>query len=283
MNLRSVLNRIRRGDFHYLLGRFRIVRICYSGLQRVRMVGRSSTVNKSYRPTLFPNTDVDEVVRTIRKDAVFVGLKLPSHITTEIESFARSEPLHPGNRPHDPTFFFADVVRGRLPDGRLVPISGIANPWRSPAVQSVVEDPVLRTIVRNYLGYEPNKVLTLLGWNFASDLTDEEHRQAKHNVIDYHYDVGGFNFVYANFYIVDTDRFSGAHVMMKRSHNRKPLRMLLGSAVASEAAVRQQFGVQNEIVIEGPAGFGFVQDTSCYHRATRPTHRDRLMLAIRFS
>ena len=71
--------------------------------------------------------------------------------------------------------------------------------------------------------------------------------------------------------------------MMKRSHNRKPLRMLLGSAVASEEAVRQQFGRENELTIEGPAGTVFVQDPSCYHRASPPTRSDRLMLAIRFS
>jgi hypothetical protein len=60
--------------------------------------------------------------------------------------------------------------------------------------------------------------------------------------------------------------------MMKRLHNRKPLRMLLGSATASEADVRRQFGIENETVIEGRAGLGFVQDTSCYHRASpRPT------------
>jgi hypothetical protein len=70
--------------------------------------------------------------------------------------------------------------------------------------------------------------------------------------------------------------------MMKRSHKRKPLRMLLGSASASEARVYKQFGIENEITIEGPAGTGFVQDTSCYHRATPPTHGDRLMLAVRF-
>jgi hypothetical protein len=46
--------------------------------------------------------------------------------------------------------------------------------------------------------------------------------------------------------------------------------------------VHKQFGVENEIMIEGEAGTGFVQDTSCYHRATPPIQRDRLMLAVRF-
>lgn len=104
----------------------------------------------------------------------------------------------------------------------------------------------------------------------------------RHHVIDYHCDVGGLNFVYASFYITDTDRHSGAHVMMRRSHNDKPLRMLLRSAVASQEDVHKRYGVDNELIIEGPAGTGFVQDTSCYHRATPPTAGDRLMLAVRF-
>jgi len=48
-------------------------------------------------------------------------------------------------------------------------------------------------------------------------MTDEQRRSLKHGVIDYHYDVAGYSVVYASFYITDTDRCSGAHVMMKRS------------------------------------------------------------------
>lgn len=57
--------------------------------------------------------------------------------------------------------------------------------------------------------------------------------------------------------------------MAKAKPDLKPsLRMLLGSAVASEEAVRRQFGRENELTIEGPAGTVFVQDPSCYHRAS---------------
>jgi hypothetical protein len=232
--------------------------------------------------TLFPGADIDRVVQTIREEAVFIGLQLPAEVVAEIEAFARSESLHAIFDPTGPTFQYSDVVRGMCADGRAMPVGGIGEPTRCPAVRAVVDDPVLRAIVRRYLGHEPRQVMTILHWSFASDIADDERRRLKHHVIDYHYDIGGFNFVYASFYITDTDRNSGAHVMMKRSHNRKPLRMLLGSAQASEAEVRKQFGVENEIVIEGPAGLGFVQDTSCYHRATPPIQRDRLMLAVRF-
>ena len=279
MKLKGVVDRVRRGDVQYVLGRFKTVRVAYGGARRLM---DPPIRRRNGEATLFPGVDVDHVIRTIREEAVFVGLKLPSEIVAEIDAFGRSEPLYAGYDPSGPKFRYADVTRGIAADGRPVPIGGIKDPARCPAVQAVVNDPVLREVVHGYLGHEPRKVMTILDWSFASGFSDQERRQLRHHVIDYHYDVGGFNFVYASFYITDTDRNSGAHVMMKRSHDKKPLRMLLGSAVASQAAVRQQYGMENEITIEGPAGTGFVQDTSCYHRATPPTHGDRLMLAVRF-
>jgi hypothetical protein len=281
MNFQGVAKVISNGDIYYALGRFRTVRLAYGAARRL-MDGRD-LAQHSGRSTLFPDANVGQIVKAISEEAVFVGLNLPAHVVGEIDTFARSEPLHTNYDPNGPTFRYSEVVRGVAPDGRSVPIGGIREPTRCPAVQSIVDDPVLRAIVRTYLGHEPRKVMTIINWSFASDFSQEERRRLKHqNVLDYHYDVGGYNFVYANFYITDTDRNSGAHVMMKRSHNRKPLRMLLGSAAASEESVRKQFGIENEIIIEGLAGTGFVQDTSCYHRATPPTHRDRLMLAVRF-
>ena len=280
MDFHGVATKLAKGDIHYALGRFRIVRLAYGGMRR--LTDRPAPVPQNGCSTLFPNAIVAQIVETISKEAVFVGLNLPANIVAEIDSFARSEPLHTNYDPDGPTFRYSDVIRGKAPDGRSAPIGGIHQPARCPAVQAVIDDPILRAVVRTYLGHEPRRVNTILDWSFASDFSDEERRRLKHHVIDYHYDVGGYNFVYASFYITNTDRNSGAHVMMKRSHNRKPLRMLLGPASASEATVRRQFGIENEITIEGPAGTGFIQDTSCYHRASPPTQGDKLMLAVRF-
>ena len=281
MNLKSAAARVANGDLQYMLGRFKTVRRTYSQLRRVGEVLNRGSYDRAGLPTLFPDTSVEDSIRDIRKEAVCFGLRLPQHIVDEIEAFALAEPLH--TRTTDKSFYYGDVTRGRTADGLRIPLAGVSDPIRLPAIRAVVEDPVLRSIVRGYLKYEPAQATPLLSWSFASDFTDEERRTLKHHVIDYHYDVGGFNFAYASFYIRDTDRNSGAHVMVKRSHERKPMRMLLGSAVASEADVHRQFGKHNEIMIEGPAGTGFVQDTSCYHKATPPTQRDRLMFAIRFA
>jgi hypothetical protein len=279
MNLQSVTARLAKGEIQYVLGRFRTVRGAYAGARR--LLDGPVSVRDDTRATLFPNANVGQIIKTISEEAVFVGLNLPPDVVAEIRAFALSEPLHPNYDPDGPEFGYADVRRGKTADGRSVPIGGIRDPSRCPAVQAIADDPVLRSIVTGYLGHEPRRLMTILHWSFASDYTDEERRKMEHR-IDYHYDVAGFNFVYASFYLTDTDRHSGAHIMMKRSHQNKPLRMLLGSVVASQEAVRQRYGIDNEITIEGSAGTGFVQDASCYHRATSPTHGDRLMLAFRF-
>jgi hypothetical protein len=282
MNIGPVLGKVRRNNIQYALGRFKTVRSTYRRVRQVIGAFSPRTDITDRRSSLFPDAEIEKVVEAIRSDAVFVGLNLPADTVAQIRDFAATEPLHAIYDPSGPTFRYSEVVRGMAADGRPMPIGGVSNPAGCPAIQAIIEDPVLRNIVRRYLGHEPRRIITILDWSFASDFTDEERRRLKHHVIDYHYDVGGYSFVYASFYITDCDRFSGAHVMMKRSHNKKPLRMLLGSAVASEAEVWQQFGRENEITIEGPAGTGFVQDTSCYHHATPPTRSDRLMLAIRF-
>jgi hypothetical protein len=282
VKLHRIAGRLAHGDVAYALGRFKTVRSTYSGARHAvaRLNGDSGELPPG-RASLFGGVDIEDAVRSIRRDAVFIGLYLPADTVAEIAAFARAEPLHPIDGLNEPEFSYSDVVRGKCADGRTLAGGAIRDPERCPAVKAVVEDPVLRAIVRGYLGHAPRRVMTLLHWSFASDVAYSK-LLSLNVTLDYHYDVAGFDFCYASFYILDTDHNSGAHVMMKRSHNKKPLRMLLGSARASEAAVRRQFGIANEITIEGRAGLGFVQDTSCYHRATPPVDRDRLMLAIRF-
>lgn len=285
MNVAGVANRVRSGDVAYALGRFRTVRLAYGCLRRgieAVSLSKTGTRREPARSSLFAGADATGIVETIRKEAVFVGLNLPRQIVEEIRTFALSEPLHAIYDPNGPTFHYSDVRNGIARDGRPMPIGGISKPERCPAVRTVINDPVLLSIVRGYLGHKPRTIKTILDWSFGSAMTDQERRRLKHHVIDYHYDVAGFDFLYASFYINDTDRYSGAHVMIKGSHRAKPWRMLLGSTQADQAAVYRVFGQHNEIVIEGPAGTGFVQDTSCFHRASPPTRGDRLMLAVRF-
>jgi hypothetical protein len=137
------------------------------------------------------------------------------------------------------------------------------------------------SVVSGYLGYSPSAMTIRLMWSFASDFPPQVRRSAGQTV-DYHFDVHSYNFVYANYYLTDTDARSGAHVMVLGSHRDKPFRWLLGSARQPDDAIVRHYGRDREWLIQGPAGYGFIQDSSCYHKALAPLERDRLMLQVRY-
>lgn len=91
-----------------------------------------------------------------------------------------------------------------------------------------------------------------------------------------------YNFVYVNIYLVDVDEHGGAHVMVLGSHDDKPTRWLLGSARRGDASIEVHYGQERIRTIVGPAGTGFIQDSSCYHKVLAPRDRDRIMLHIRY-
>src|SRR4051812_28358490 len=109
MNLKKVVTRVRQGDAYYALGRFKTVRATYSGLRHLADGFASARIcDIDEHTTLFPGTDIDNVVQPVREEAVFVGLTLPAGTVADIDAFARSEPLHAIYDPEGPTFLYSD-------------------------------------------------------------------------------------------------------------------------------------------------------------------------------
>jgi len=277
-------SRLRRpSDLRFLFGRFYLVRRIFTAYVRTaQKLGRKpdSLSTRLDRP-LFPDHMVPRAVAEIHVRSFCGGFDIPGDLVAEIHEFAKTErcfrPGHEGE-----TFLFEEVQGGRTPNGKLVALAQVLDPLRCPAILTVAQDPVLRSVVRGYLGYEPVRVAPILYWSPVSRL-DPSHRRSLNQTIDFHYDVDSWNFLYAHFYITHTDEMSGAHVLIPGTHRKKPLRMLLGPTRASLDDIEQLYGAGSAIIIEGPAGTGFVEDTSCFHRALPPIQSDRLLLQIRFN
>ncbi len=265
----------------YVLGRFKIIRRYYSAYNRLKKPFSSSQKNISDEiTTFFKSLTIDLALKSLERDAVFLGLKLPQPIIAEIQDFSRNTLLAQADGLAH--FYYSDVKNGYLPDGRAA-VQGIAiNPLECNAIQQIVNDPVLRLVVEKYLGYSPTKVSSLLRWSFVLEIPDKIRMRLNQGNI-YHYDVGEFNSVYVNFYLSDTDKYSGSHAMFKSSHNHKTLQMLFNYATQPEEVLIQYYGKENELIIEAEAGFGFIQDPYCYHRAIPPIKNERLLLQIQFA
>ena len=266
------------------LGRFKIVRRGYSlfqkHLQRFKPQFYQEQLNISTVSVVSP-VEVNKCVDNVRETGVHLGLQLNAEDVKQIRSFADlnicTEPKH------DDSFFVSDIFFGRLNGtDRQVMRGLVSNIDKCPSVDKIVRDATLIKIARKYLGYYPTLITRHLTWSFACDL-DEAETQKLYPPTNFHYDVAGFNFVTVSFFITDVDENTGPHIMIEKSHNRKPLQMLFRSNIQKEADVWRYYNRSEQLTITGKAGFGFFQDPSCIHRLKLPTNGNRLILQIRYS
>lgn len=280
MNVRRILSLAQSGALlPYALGRFATVRKVYSRLNGLRYPLDRRTSRGPVSDPIFPAVDVGRAVQELREDAVAFRFDLPTPLVDEIHNFARrglcKSSGFQGHRP------FEEIASGQTIEGQRLAMAEVINPLGCDAIRRIVESEALRQTCMRYLGYQPPKADIRLFWSFVSNLSENERRQ-QFQTIDYHVDIHDFNFCYAHFYLTDTDARSGAHVMVRGSHSRKPLTWLIGSARKSDAQIASRYTSSDVLTIEGPAGTGFLEDTSCYHKALPPLERMRLLLQIRY-
>ena len=266
------------------LGRFKTIRSGYSifqsQLQRLKPQSYQKRLNISTVSEISP-VRVNQCVDNVRESGVHLGLQLTKNAVEKIRLFADSnlctEPKH------DDFFLASDIKNGRLNgQGRRVMRGLVSHIDKCPTVDTIISDATLIEIARKCLGYYPTLITRHLTWSFASDL-DEAETHKLYPPTNFHYDVAGFNFVTASFFITDVDENTGPHIMIKKSHNRKPLQMLFHSNIQKEADVWRYYERSEQLTITGNAGFGFFQDPSCIHRLKLPRNSNRLILQIRYS
>jgi hypothetical protein len=275
----------------YVLGRFVTVRDAYSTLRSLGDAiggGASLRIGDLYEePTaalvaassgyLVPQKPVDEQVTELRERSYSVGPHIVPAIAAELQRECRTLPLKVAGRDAGT---YEELVRSPGCYHRIA-IATVRDSSKLGIVRALAADPLLHAAASSFLGYRARRVSSWLFWSFASRLSDDE-RRAGHQTIDFHYDVDGYNFMYANFYLFDTTARNGAHVLIEGSSRRKRWRHLMGVARLADAEALAAYGRDAERVMEGAAGFGFLEDSSCYHKALPPLSGDRLILQLRY-
>jgi hypothetical protein len=276
--LKQAINSVRQKGtdiIPYALGRFYIVRKAYSAQAHVRMGVKPQPLTES----IFPNIDVDTAVAAIRRDSAYLPVYLPQACVDEFHELALRAPLRAKTTAQP--FRYADVGGGRLPNGDRVAMGHVIGIEENATAQRVAYDPSVMAVMSRYLNYTPQGCDIRLYWSFTGTLTDEQ-RRAGEQTVQFHFDVHSYNFAYAAYYITDTDRTNGAHVMVLGSHRNKPTAWLFGSANQTDQAVEANYRKEKILCIEGQAGTGFWQDSSCYHKALPPEKRNRLLFQVRY-
>ncbi|MDJ0597775.1 MAG: hypothetical protein QNJ37_02875 [Crocosphaera sp.] len=285
----TTFRRLMRGNLSRIseryLSRFPISRKVY-GLFK----GFGQLLNPKFEHHLAPQSSskiehlysAPNYVDTIKQESVAFGINLSPSMVEEIYNFACSAPcIAYGGASQAGQFTYSELNNGLLRGQYTVALAEVQNLLECKAIQSLVNDPLLLEVVHQYFGYWPTRIIPYMSWTMKMDLPEEKMAKLNQPTV-YHYDLAGYSTVRAYFYITDVDETAGPHVMVKGSHERKPLTMLLSPCQQTSSALYQYYGKDSEIVIVGKRGFGFFQDPFCFHRATTPKTQDRLLLQLRY-
>lgn len=270
-----------------LVARFHLGRRAYSFLESQREYFSSNNAKKNLQispKSLFEEVSAKKYVDQIRQEGVAFGINLPTSMVDEIYQYACTAPCYgTGTARDEGDFLITDVKNGYLREKHPIALAELKDStlMGCQAINNLVEDPLLLDVARNYLGYWPTKILRYMSWTLVSSLPDEQQKRLNEPVI-YHYDIPSYNSVRIYFYITDVDTFSGPHIMIKNSHDIKPVKMLFSPCQQTDNAIYNYYGKEKEIIIEGNRGFGFFQDPYCFHKAKTPINSDRLLLQIRY-
>jgi hypothetical protein len=260
----------------FVFARFEIVRK-YAG--RERNHGPRSP-QAAAAPTLLQTEQrVQEIVRRISADGIADGLRLSEDSVAQVMSFAARAPCYGNAERHRQLdrdscgcLIPADAVVGDYLDG-IADCDVIRRLWR---------DPRILAIAGASLGTRPLPLRSRLWWSFRAGRATPE-MLAEHSQDCFHFDLDDWRAVKFFFYMTDVGHENGPHIYVQKSHRNRPmLDQLSPFKSRSSHYITSKYGRDNLVVMQGPAGAGFVEDPYGFHTGTAVTGASRLILEIEY-
>ncbi|MGG6296867.1 phytanoyl-CoA dioxygenase family protein [Leptolyngbya sp. AN02str] len=209
------------------------------------------------------------------------GFQLTSSVVEEIQNFAQTTPCY-GDRRKNLGFYYADRQQAEHLAERVFSVGHFFNvPLRCPAVEQLGKDPLLLAIATEYLQGPSVHQGSQLWWTFAKPSVADSPKGVSGQA--FHYDLDDSHSIKFFFYLSDVDCHSGAHVYFRGSHLCKQGTHQWKRRGISETELTRMYGADTRVAVEGKAGYGFVEDTYCFHRGTPCFGSDRLLLTVQFA
>jgi hypothetical protein len=264
----------------YVFGRFMTVRSFMVWLHCRRVPALSSSSGQM----LTENVDVEDVVRKIRRDGFFPGLRLRKEALEELQSFCAVATCFGDERADRPFRYgergVAEQLAGRpFKTGRYNKAM-----HTSPALRALTTDTQLIAIARKYLGTEPVLVGARIWWSFpvpAGSERPEKHRKLGQG---FHYDIDSYRDLTFFFYLNDVGVTNGAHVYVRGTHDKKLWKdSFCVYKRRTDDEIDKSYGRERQVLLCGPAGYGFAEDLFGFHKGHPPESGERLIIQIRYS
>jgi Phytanoyl-CoA dioxygenase (PhyH) len=148
-------------------------------------------------------------------------------------------------------------------------------------IQSLIMDPALINIARNYLNCEPIFDFPAMWWStaFLKEASSEAAQL-------YHFDMDRVKWLKIFIYLNDVSPENGPHCYIKGSHQigTKPAELLKrGYARIPDEDLKKYYKASDFISLSANAGTIFAGDTKCWHKGTPLQKGDRLVLEFEYT
>ena len=282
MKIQFLINKIKsyrsRNNLFYILGRFKLIRQLTKKFRA--LVNKRKIIIHSNNNYLTDQVDLSNTLEKLNKEGYCEGLKLNKDVLDKLLLLSSSSDYIDSNNRIFKSIKSIDEYNNK--NNKPCCLLKLTNVELNKLANNISRDKYLLNLVNNYLGYI-NKIESKVQWSTVCNTTND-WREENGQTVTYHYDVHDLNFVYVFFYLTDCNVSSGAHQIIKGSHVKKNFfTHLVGSVKQTEKDLKQYFIEDKFITIEGQKGSGFIEDTSCFHRALPPLDKPRLTLQIRYS
>ena len=282
MKIKFLINKIKsyrsRNNLFYILGRFKLIRQLTKKFRA--LVNKRKIIIHSNNNYLTDQVDLSNTLEKLNKEGYCEGLKLNKDVLDKLLLLSSSSDYIDNNNRIFKSIKSIDEYNNK--NNKPCCLLKLTNVELNKLANNISRDKHLLNLVNNYLGYI-NKIESKVQWSTVCNTTND-WREENGQTVTYHYDVHDLNFVYVFFYLTDCNVSSGAHQIIKGSHVKKNFfTHLVGSVKQTEKDLKQYFIEDKFITIEGQKGSGFIEDTSCFHRALPPLDKPRLTLQIRYS
>ncbi|MES2016826.1 MAG: hypothetical protein V4484_10035 [Pseudomonadota bacterium] len=150
-------------------------------------------------------------------------------------------------------------------------------------IKAIMAETGLLAIVTEHLGLAPAEIVfnakidTLIRLSVERKLIDNWD-----DALEIHRDVDSFKFVKAFFYLEPVEEGCGHHEVYLNSHQNLPLGLKVIRRYTEADLVKNAIPVKLKKVV-GDKGYGFIENTTAFHRGTIPTKGDRILLAMCFN
>ena len=239
-----------------------------------RIVPARTRVGGQAGSTVFHGVDVDAVVVELERDGLSRQLRLPPSIVEDITAFAHSAMCY-GDRDLECGFKYAERPAA------VLTAAYVNAAQQCDAIRTLSGDAKLLEVAARYLRCEdPALQSANLTWSFPVEASERQRSLAAQV---FHYDRDDYRFLKFFFYVTDVGPGDGPHVCVLGTHRRKRFADQIRPRRRSDDYVSRTYGRDNVVTILGPAGFGFAEDTRCFHKGVPPTTGDRLLFQLAFA